>query len=349
MTTRCHGYIIRDKSNEGQDASLRIEMENPISKEAKMVSLLVFGIIVLIVGGYVWQTNKGSQGDPKARLGGSVAGIFGLVLIAASIILGAFTTIPAGHRGIVIRFAAVTGTILDEGLRVKLPFIDSVVVMEVRTQKYEADSSAVTNDLQDVSTTIALNWRLDPSMAAEVYRTLGLDFINRIAAPAIQETIKQVTAKFNAEDLILRRDEVKNAIAESLSIRLAERGIIAEMLSITNFEFSATFTAAIESKVAAEQAVLEAQNKLERVRVEAQQREAEAKGEANARIAQAEGEAEYIRVVTDAQVAANEAIAASLTPQILQYILLDRLGEDIKIMVIPAGQGLDLVLPEMTP
>ena len=314
-----------------------------------MTALLVIGVIALVIGSFVWQTNRGSKGDPNARRWGFVGIGVAVVVIVASLIFGSFTTIPAGHRGVVIRFSAVTGKILDEGLQTKLPFLDSVVKMSIQTQKYEADSSAVTNDLQDVSTTIALNWRLDPGMAAEVYRTLGLDFINRIAAPAIQETIKQVTAKFNAEDLILRRDEVKNAIAESLSSRLLERGIITETLSITNFQFSATFTAAIEAKVAAEQAVLEAQNKLERVRVEAQQREEQARGEANARIAQAEGEAEYIRVVTDAQVAANKAIAESLTPEVLQYILLDRLGEDIKVMVIPSGQGLDLVLPESIP
>lgn len=314
-----------------------------------MVPLLVFGIIVLFFGFYTSQTNKGSQADPKARFAGKMGSIIGIVLIVASIIAGSFTTIPAGHRGVVIRFSAVTGTTLGEGLRTKVPFVDSVVKMEVRTQKYETQSSAITKDLQDVSTTIALNWKLDPGMAAEVYRTLGLDFIDRIAAPAIQETIKQVTSKFNAEDLILRRDEVKNVIFESLAARLRERGIISETLSITDFQFSETFTAAIEAKVAAEQAVLEATNKLERVKVEAQQREAEAKGEADARIAKAEGEAEYIRVVTDAQVAANQAIAESLTPEILQYILLDRLGEDIKVMIIPSGQGLDLVLPELLP
>jgi regulator of protease activity HflC (stomatin/prohibitin superfamily) len=311
--------------------------------------LLVIGIIVLIIGGYVWQTNKGSQGDPKARLQGSIGSIIGVVLIVASIIAGSFTTIPAGHRGVVIRFSAITGSILEEGLRTKLPFIDSVEKMSVQTQKYEADSLAVTNDLQDVSTTIALNWHLDPGMAAEVYRTLGLEFIDRIAAPAIQETIKQITAKYNAEDLILRRDEVKAAITDSLSNRMFERGIITETVSITNFQFSETFTAAIEAKVAAEQAVLEATNKLERVKVEAQQREAEARGEADARIAKAIGEAEYIRVVTEAQVAANRDVAGSLTPEVLQYILLDRLGEDIKVMVIPSGQGLDLVLPELQP
>jgi len=308
-----------------------------------MVPLLVVGIIALIIGLYLRQTHREDPRDSKAR----ISSIVGIVMIIASIIFGSLTTIPAGHRGVVIRFSAVTGTILEEGLQVKLPFIESVVKMSVQTQKYETDSSAVTNDLQDVSTTIALNWRLDPGMADEVYKTLGLEFIDRIAAPAIQETIKQITAKYNAEDLILRRDEVKNAITTSLSTRLLERGIITEALSITNFQFSETFTAAIESKVAAEQAVLEAKNKLERVRVEAEQREAEARGEANARIAKAEGEAQYIQIVTEAQVAANEAIAGSLTSEVLQYILLDRLGEDIKIMVIPSGQSLDLVVPQI--
>ena len=308
-----------------------------------MIPMLVVGIVVLIIGLYMRHTSRLDQRDPKAR----ISSVVGIVLIIASIIIGSLTTIPAGHRGVVVRFSAVTGTILEEGLQTKLPFIESVVKMSVQTQKYETDSSAVTNDLQDVSTTIALNWRLDPGVADEVYRTLGLEYIDRIAAPAIQETIKQITAQYNAEDLILRRAEVKNAITTSLSSRLLERGIITETVSITNFQFSETFTTAIEAKVAAQQAVLEARNKLERVKVEAEQREAEAKGEANARIAKAKGEAEYIQIVTDAQVAANEAIAESLTPEVLQYILLDRLGEDIKIMVIPSGQSLDLVMPQL--
>lgn len=314
-----------------------------------MIALLVIGVIVVIIGVNLYQTNKGSEGNPNSRLGGRIAGILGVFLIVASVIGASFATIPAGHRGVVIRFSTVTGTVLGEGLRTKLPFLDSVITMSVQTQKYEAQARAASLDLQDISATIALNWRLDPGMAIEVYRTLGLEFINRIAAPAIQETIKQVTARYNAEDLILKREEVKGAIAESLSNRLMERGIITETVSITDFQFSSTFVAAIEAKVAAEQAVREATNKLARVKVEAQQREAEAKGEASARIAKAKGEAEYIRVVTDAQVAANNAIAKSLTPQVLQYILLDRLGADIKVMVIPSGQGLNLSLPEIKP
>ncbi|MFC1944801.1 prohibitin family protein, partial [Chloroflexota bacterium] len=212
-----------------------------------MVMLLVFGVIVLIAGVYAVQTNKKGRGDPNYRLAGTIGSIAGVVIIIASIILTSLVTIPAGHRGVVIRFGAVTGSILDEGLQTKLPFIDSVETMSVQTQKYEVDAVSASQDLQDVNTTIALNWHLDPSTAHEVYRDLGLDYISRLAAPAIQETVKQVTAKYIAEDLILKRDEVKAAITENLSIRLSERGIVTETVSITNFQFSDTFTAAIEA------------------------------------------------------------------------------------------------------
>ncbi|MBN1188400.1 MAG: prohibitin family protein [Dehalococcoidales bacterium] len=314
-----------------------------------MVVLLVIGIIIVIIGLYLMQTNRGTGGDPRSQFGGRIASIAGICIIIISIIVASFEAVPAGHRGVVVRFGAVTGTILNEGLQLKVPFVDSVVKMSVQTEKYETGAASASRDLQDVSTTIALNWRLEPSMAAEVYRTLGLDFINRIAAPAVQETIKQVTAKYIAEDLILNRETVKNEIQENLSNRLIQRGIVTETVSITEFGFSATFVAAIEAKVAAEQAVWEAKNKLERIKVEAQQAEAAAIGEADARIAKAEGEAEYIRIVTDAQVAANKAINESLTSEVLQYILIDRLGEDVKVMVIPSEQGLDLVVPEMNP
>jgi prohibitin 2 len=314
-----------------------------------VIGLLILGIITVFSGLYLMQTSKGRDGDPRMQSGGKLASIVGVIIIVISIIAGSFTTVPAGHRGVVIRFSTVTGTVLGEGLRTKLPFLDSVITMSVQTEKYETGAASASLDLQDVNTTIALNWRLDPSMAAEVYRTLGTEYIPRIAAPAVQETIKQVTARYNAEDLILKREQVKSEIQENLSNRLLQRGIITETVSITEFKFSSTFIAAIESKVAAEQAVREATNKLQRVKVEAEQAEAAAKGEASAHIARAQGEAEFIRIVTDAQVAANNAVAASLSPQVLQYILLDRLGDDIKLMVIPSGQGVGLVLPELNP
>ncbi len=153
-----------------------------------MTGILVLGAIGLVVGLFVWQTNKGGRGDPNARRWGQIGSGVALALMVVGLVGGMFTTVPAGHRGVVIRFSAVTGTVLEEGLQIKLPILDSVVMMSIQTQKYEVPSSAVTKDLQDVSTTIALNWKLDPSMADEVYRTLGTEYISRIAAPPFRRS-----------------------------------------------------------------------------------------------------------------------------------------------------------------
>ena len=312
-----------------------------------MILILVVGLIALIAGFVL----RGSSVKPEDRRYSKPAIIVGVVVLVASIVFGSIATVPAGHKGVVVRFGAVTGRILDEGINIRVPFIDQVKNISVQSFKHEVPASSASVDLQDVATTIAINYHINELHVDEVYRTLGhtdiSDYVSRFADPAIQETVKRVTANYLAEDLILKREEVKREIGLALTSWLQERWIETEIVSITDFKFSAVFTASIEAKVAAVQAVLEAINTLERVKVEAEQREEQAIGEANARIAQAEGEAQFIRIVTAAQVAANEAIAGSLSPEILQYILLDRLGEDIKIIVIPGGQGLDLVLPEL--
>jgi len=184
--------------------------------------------------------------------------------------------------------------------------------------------------------------KLKPEAVGIVYSTIGRSYIDTIARPSIQEVVKSITSGFNAEDLILKRTEVKAEITTELTKRLAERNIIAEAVNITDFQFSSEFTKAIESKVVAVQKVLEAENKLRQVEVEARQAEQKAKGEAAAAIASAEGQGRAITIVTDAQVEANKKISDSLTREVLQYILIDRLGQDIKVIVIPAGQDLAL-------
>jgi regulator of protease activity HflC (stomatin/prohibitin superfamily) len=311
-----------------------------------MIALFVIGLLALVAGGVSYLTrNKGYSGKPVA-IGITLVGA---VLVVLSLVLSSFVTVPAGNVGVVVRFSGVTGRTLQQGLQTKVPFIDSVVRMSIKTQIYGATATAASQDLQDVKASIALNYHLNESSAVDVFQTLGLDYIETIASPAIQETVKEITAKFPAEDLILRRDTLKGAITDSLTNRLQGRGIVVETISITNFEFSQVFTAAIEAKVAALQAVLEAQNKLERVKVEAQQAEAQAKGLASARVAQANGEAEFIRIVTEAQIKANKAISDTLTPEVLQYILLDRFGKNVQLFVVPGSQGLDLVLPGVKP
>src|SRR5215211_3925924 len=208
-----------------------------------------------------------------------------IVVLAASIKI-----VEAGNRGVLLNFGAVdTSVSLGEGIHFVVPFRDNVIPIEVRTQKIVENAASASRDLQDVSTQVALNYHVNPDTAQVLYRQLGFDYANRVIAPAIQESVKQVTARFNAENLITNRETVKSEIENQIKQRLASYNVEVETISITEFQFSEQFRRAVESKVEAEQRALQATNDLRRIEIEAQQAEAKAVGEQKANVAHAEG------------------------------------------------------------
>ncbi len=227
----------------------------------------------------------------------------GLVLITAIIILvivsQSVAIVDAGHRGVLLYLGAVEDRILPEGFSFITPFVEQVIPMEVRTLKYEADATSSSQDLQVVSTVVALNYHLDPTIVNQIYQTLGEDYAARLIAPTIQESVKASTAKFVAEELITKREEAKAKIGEEINRTLIERGIITEQVFITDFQFSADFARSIEQKVVAQQEALRERNVLDRIKVQAESKEAEAIGLANANVAQAKGEAEAILIIQE--------------------------------------------------
>jgi len=225
-----------------------------------------------------------------------------LLIITGIVTTSSVKIVDAGHRGVLLHWNAVdtNNPPLEEGLHFVTPFADDVINIEVRTLKYEKSTTSASKDLQTVSTTVTVNYHPSQESIHFLYKELGLDYENRIIQPAIEETVKQVTAKYNAEELITKRPLVKSDIEASISERLAGFNIITEVMSITDFQFSTLFAQAIESKVEAEQKALKAENDLRRIKVEAKQREAQAVGIAQANIAEANGEAEAIRIINEA-------------------------------------------------
>jgi prohibitin 2 len=167
--------------------------------------------------------------------------IIGIIIISI-IAVSSVRIVDAGNRGVLVQFGNVdTDASLDEGLHFVVPFRDNVIQMEVRTQKLVESTTSASKDLQDVSTQVALNYHVNPDRAQVVYQQLGFDYANRVIIPAIQESVKQVTARFNAEELITKREAVKNQIEEQITDRLASYNIIADAISITDFQFSELF------------------------------------------------------------------------------------------------------------
>jgi len=246
----------------------------------------------------------------KVNVGAAKAVAF---VVIALIVIGVITAasvqiVDAGHRGVLLHFNAVDLTIppLDEGLHFVVPFADSVVSMEVRTLLFVKGTSSASKDLQTVTTEVTVNYVPNPETVHILYKEVGLNYQNRIIAPAVEEVVKQVTANYNAEELITKRPLVKSDIETEITKRLNVFNIETQVISITDFQFSQLFSTAIESKVEAEQKALQAENDLRRIQVEALQAEARSQGIAKGNIAQANGEAEAIRII-NAALAQNPA------------------------------------------
>jgi len=208
--------------------------------------------------------------------------LFTLIVLLLLVLLNPFGTVKAGERGVLLRFGAVTETIYNEGLYFRWPLIEEVVNLDIKVQKNEVEATAASKDLQTVHSDVAFNFHISPAKVASIYQEVGLDYNQRIIAPSLQEAVKAGTAKFTAEELITRREQVREVTKQSLREKLEPRGIIVDEFNIVNFSFSNTFNSAIEAKVTAEQSALAAKNKLEQIKFEADQRIAEARGKAEA-------------------------------------------------------------------
>src|SRR5258705_1369840 len=208
----------------------------------------------------------------------------GVVLLFATlfIILPSFGQVPAGYRGVVLRFGAVTGEVKNEGLYFVTPFINSIQLMNVQVHADKSKATAASRDLQNVATEVTVNYRLDSRRVSEVYRDLRDEYVNRVMVPAIQEAVKSATAQFDAENLIRERPKVKDTIEQYLQERLIKHGLIVDGIAITDFQFSADFANAIEAKVTSLQLALKAQNDLNIKKFEAEQQITMAKAQATA-------------------------------------------------------------------
>lgn len=205
--------------------------------------------------------------------------VIGAVLLSF-LFLRPWVQVGPGERGVVMNFGAVKSIVLEEGLHFRVPVMQEIILMDVKVQKAVTETVAASADLQDVTSTLALNYHLMPDKANIVYQSIGVHFKERIIDPAILEVVKAVTARYSAEELITKRPQVSEEMRANLTDRLKAYNIAVDAFSIVAFSFSRVFTEAIESKQTAEQFALRAKRDLERIKIEAEQKITAAKAEA---------------------------------------------------------------------
>ena len=243
------------------------------------MGLVFFGVLLFIASLFIPRT-IGTQNTVGAAWGVRILG----VLIAVGGVLSAgVTMVPAGYRGVLMRFGAVSG-VLTEGIHVIAPQVNTVELIEVRTQKEEAQSAAASKDLQTVTANVAINYHVSEEGVGDLYKKVGRDYKSRIIDPATQESVKAVTARYTAEELVRLRDKVKSDLQTEVENRLRPYNIVVENsgVSITNFTFSEQFMQAIESKQVAQQTAEKQKYVLQQAKLQAETAITEAKGKAEA-------------------------------------------------------------------
>ena len=205
------------------------------------------------------------------------------ILLVIILLISSITTISSGEVGIRVRFGKVVKEPTSEGVNFKIPFIEKREKVNVKVQKIEVKTNSSSKDLQEVNMNVAVNYRIDSKKAVDLYRTVGMEYESVILEPSIEESIKAVTSKYTAEELITNRSEVSTECMDELAKKVEKYGLSVSDFNITNFSFSDEFEKAIEEKQVAEQKVLTAKQELEKEKIEAEKKivKAEAEKKAN--------------------------------------------------------------------
>jgi len=258
----------------------------------------------------IMSENQGNVGKILNGIWKGIGILFLLFLLFSSV-----AVINAGEVGVLLQFGEVQG-VLHPGIHFIVPFMNNVNEMSTQIEKYETDASAASKDLQIVSSTIAVNYRIEKKDDGSIL-TLFENFRGgheaRLIQPMVQEAVKASTAQYTAEELITKRTEVKSVISSQLKEKLSIYGISVEEVAITNFDFSEEFNNAIESKVAAEQQKLEMQIELDQKKIEVQKMIAEANASAESAVLEANGDAQATLIRASAEAQAIQKVSDSLT------------------------------------
>ncbi|MBQ4332599.1 MAG: prohibitin family protein [Clostridia bacterium] len=246
------------------------------------------------------------------------------VILAVIVATECLVIVEAGHTGVVVTLGRVNDNVMQEGLHVKAPFVQQVVKINNRIVKLEVDTEAFSKDLQTVSTTLAINYRVDTEMSYSIYKNIGASYEDVLVVPAVNEVLKAITAKYTAEESVTNRSLISDGLIKGLNEKLNADGLYITDVNIINFDFSEAFITAIEEKQVAQQQLLKAET------------------EKQTAITNAEAEAEAVRIKAEAQAEANKILNSSLTQEVIDYFKIEKWNGELPMVTGDADPFISL-------
>lgn len=294
------------------------------------VGLLIAGAFFILPA--MIRSNGGSD---AAAYGTALAASFVLIVVWGIIFLmSSVRTVESGQVGIVYRFGQIVGK-REEGVTFIWPWED-IKSADIKTQAilpeescdngHENCLSAFSKESQDVYIQPTLNISLNPEAVEELFRTVGPNYLDRIVRPRMAQRVKEATVIYESTDIAPNREIIRQKVKQDLTKDLEPYSITVTDFLLTNIDFSPAFKASIEAKQLASQEALKEQENVAKARAIAEQKIEEARGEAG-----------RLRETAQGQADANRLVAQSITPEIIQMRLIDKLADDLKVISLPSG------------
>lgn len=290
----------------------------------------ILAIVVFVIGVLLTVFNF-ADGE---KVGAGISAVVTVIICAVLIGIACFRSVPTGHTGVVTVFGKVENYTLNSGAHFMSPW-KKVVNMDNRVQKATVDLPCFSSDIQEVNVSYTLNYQISKVDAMTLYSAVGKEYYDTVIAPNVAEAVKVVTARYTAEQLVGMRDDLASEIEVVLGEKMEQFNIEIRSTSIENMDFTDVFTNAVEAKQVAQQEKLRAQT-------EAEQKVIEAEAAAEVKKVNADAKAYEIKINAEAEAEANQKIADSLTPSLINYLYAQ--GWDGKLPTVMSGQDGSVIL-----
>lgn len=218
----------------------------------------------------------GRRGPSGIALAAAI--VFGLIIFLAA---GPFRTVPAGHVGVKDFFGSVSASTLSPGINLVMP-LTRVVKMSVQTQEIKEVADVPSREGLILNLETSLLFQMDPGKAAEIYRTVGSDYVGTIVEPQFRSAIREITASYEAKALYsAERERIAGEIFQLFRRLAGERGVIVQQVLLRKIGLPPVVANAIQEKLRREQEAEQMKFVLQKEQQEAERKRIEAQGVAD--------------------------------------------------------------------
>jgi regulator of protease activity HflC (stomatin/prohibitin superfamily) len=329
--------------------------------------LSCFEAVIIKINYYYLEAVMSNQNFAnRSRNTGRLITIGVIVVLVIVVLASTFVFVPPQTGAVVISLLADGGirkAPLQSGLHVIVPLVEHLETYNIARQTYtmssvtgegqvgEDDSIRTrTKDGQEVFIDASVIYSIDPNKLIELHINWQDRYEDGVVRPSARGIIRDVASQYGVEEIVsTKRTEMEQGITALMREKLAENDLILVDFVLRDIHFSDEYAAAVEQKQIAEQQAQQADLVIAQKKAEAEQARQIAQGQADAAVIAAQGAAEARIIQAQAEAEANALIAESITPELVQYQYVLKLGPGVQTIFIPSGNQFILPLPDTTP